>query len=83
MASATQKTKTVVVEQEVPDGILLHLTDAEAAVLRAILGMGIVGNDSGPRGLSDQIYYALNRLGVRVLPASQIEGRIELKGARP
>lgn len=65
MAKATRVTKEVTrtVVDKVPDGINLHLTEDEAKVLIALVGR-IVGPIEGARGKLDNIYYALNDLGI-------------------
>lgn len=66
MASASKRTveKTRMVEEKYTefDGVVLELSDAEAATLRAVVG-AICGNPDGLREHTDEIYNALGRVG--------------------
>jgi hypothetical protein len=62
MASLTKRTKKVVIEKEVSDGVSLHLSDVEAQLLLCTLGK--VGGVGKNRNLLDGIYEVLvNKYG--------------------
>ena len=62
MATATKLGKIV----PEPEDIILALTEAEAKVLRKVMGH-ITGSETGPRKHTSKIYWALIRAGVEVV----------------
>ena len=61
MATATWLPRPV--PEPPPDVINLALTWEEAEVLRSVVGV-IIGSDSGPRGITNRIFWALKDAGV-------------------
>lgn len=76
MATATQRLVTKMVEQEVPDGVILELSDDEAVVLRDVLRR--LGGDPNTtrRALTDAVELALKKAGAGVSEEEDFTGFI-------
>lgn len=70
MATATRNTRKEIqiTHVEVPAGVTLELTEAEASFLRAIIGQRIAGPMEGPRVYSTAIFAAMDRAGITSMP---------------
>jgi hypothetical protein len=70
----SQPAVTKIVTPAVEEQIVLTLTHAQARALRSVCGSVLWPSAKSSRRYTDEIYYALEDIGIKSLPKTEFEG---------